>query len=195
MFKNIQVVVFFSLMFFVGSCGVKETYVPYGSGGYKCHEKTDVKTLKFQTENTIGLISNIIESQEIPLDTVGAKIPLSIPNLNEIKKQAIVMTDLIPNIKEPLFKAKKEPLSLEKRALRNANLSLIFSLLGIAGIPILLTLLFGPLAIYTGYRAKAQGLKGKGSGRANWGIALGIIFTTFVGLFIYLADIGAFSWM
>jgi hypothetical protein len=74
-------------------------------------------------------------------------------------------------------------------------LSLLFSILGILGIPALLTLLFGPLAIYTGYRAKAQGLKGKGSGRANWGIALGIIFTTFVGLFIYLADIGAFSWM
>ena len=71
MFKNIQVVVFSTLLFFVGACGVRETYVPYGSGGYKCHEKIDVKTLKFQTENTIGLFSNIIESQEIPLDTVA----------------------------------------------------------------------------------------------------------------------------
>jgi hypothetical protein len=195
MFKNIQVVVFSTLLFFVGACGVRETYVPYGSGGYKCHEKTDVKAWEYQRENTIGPISNIIESQEIPLDTVGAKIPLSIPKLNEIKNQAVVMKDLIPNIKESLLNAKKEPLSLEKRALRNANLSLLFSILGILGIPALLTLLFGPLAIYTGYRAKAQGLKGKGSGRANWGIALGIIFTAFVGLFIYLADIGAFSWM
>jgi hypothetical protein len=188
MFKNFQLVVFFSLMFFVGSCGVKESYVPYGSGGYKCHEKSDVKAWEYQRENTIGPISNIIESQEIPLDTVGAKIPLSIPKLNEIKKQAIVMTDLIPNFKEPLLNAKKEPLSLEKRALRNANLSLLFSILGILGIPALLTLLFGPLAIYTGIRALHQGIDGKRSGRAYWGIALGAIFTILVGLFVYMVS-------
>ncbi len=188
MIKNFQVIVFFSLMFFVGSCGVKESYVPYGSGGYKCHEKSDVKAWEYQRENTIGPISNIIESQEIPLDTVGAKIPLSIPKLNEIKNQSVVMKDLIPNIKESLLNAKKEPLSLEKRALRNANLSLLFSILGILGIPALLTLLFGPLAIYTGIRALHQGIDGKRSGRAYWGIALGAIFTILVGLFVYMVS-------
>jgi hypothetical protein len=185
MFKNIQVVVFSTLLFFVGACGVRETYVPYGSGGYKCHEKTDVKAWEYQRENTIGPISNIIESQEIPLDTVGAKIPLSIPKLNEIKNQAVVMKDLIPNIKESLLNAKKEPLSLEKRALRNANLSLIFGILSIIGLPILLTVLSGPLAIYTGIRAKIQGLEKKGNLKANWGIALGVVFTTLVVLLIY----------
>jgi hypothetical protein len=195
MFKNIQVVVFSTLLFFVGACGVRETYVPYGSGGYKCHEKTDVKTLKFQREDSIGSKEIMAKTVEIRLDPEIAIIPLSTSNLIRLKKQVVKEIEVAQCLKYPISKAKKEPLSLEKRALRNANLSLIFSLLGIAGIPILLTLLFGPLAIYTGYRAKAQGLKGKGSGRANWGIALGIIFTAFVGLFIYLADIGAFSWM
>jgi hypothetical protein len=37
--------------------------------------------------------------------------------------------------------------------------------------------------------------RGKDKVKANWDISSEIVFVALVGLFIYLADIGAFSWM
>lgn len=79
--------------------------------------------------------------------------------------------------------------SMSKRANKNANLSLIFALASIAGSPLLLTLIFGPLAIYCGMRSKEQGIKkGNKNGlkKTQWGIALATIALTLVVIFILL---------